>query len=490
MQRENNKILKLLRGFTGMYKKLPVQVKASVWFTISSVIQKGIALLSTPIFTRLMIPEQYGVYSVYQSWYGIITIFATLHLYAGVYNNGMTKWPDKRPEFTSAMQGLSTTITAILFAVYICFRDFWNNAMGLSTMYVLAMFIEVLFVPAYRFWASGQRYDYKYTKLVAVSVLIGVMSPVIGILTVISTEYKAEARVLSYVMVQVIVGMIIYIYNMTKGKKFYIKKYWRFALAFNIPLIPHYLSQTILNQADRIMIADMVGRDKAAIYSVAYTISMMFTIVTEAVNGTFIPYTYKAIKEKNYSALNKNAGFLVIMVGGFCIVAMAFGPEIIRFFAAPEYYEARWIVPPVAEALFFMFLYPLFCNIEFYFEKTKFIMIASSAAAAANIILNYFAIKMFGYIAAGYTTLMCYILLSFAHYLFYCRIKKQYGIEAELYNIKLLVGLSAASLAVMVFIVFIYDYIIIRYAIIAVFTLAFLWKRKLIAEKFKELKKK
>ena len=62
---------------------------------------------------------------------------------------------------------------------------------------------------------------------------------------------------------------------MLNGKKYIQKKYWKYALAFNIPLIPHYLSNYVLSQSDRVMIGKMVGNDKAALYSVAYTISTM-----------------------------------------------------------------------------------------------------------------------------------------------------------------------------------------------------------------------
>lgn len=480
----------MLNKVKTIYGKLSDPVKASFWFTISSVIQKGIALLSTPIFTRLLTTEEYGVYSVYQSWYSIILIFTTLNLYAGVYNNGMTKWPDDRPRYTSALQGLSTTITIICFLIYLVGMRFWNNLFGLSTLFVLAIFIQVLFEPTFSFWAASERYDYKYKKLVGISLLMGVGSPFLGILAVLSTSYKAEARVLSYVFVQVCVGLVFYILNMSRGKKFYVKDYWKFGLAFNIPLIPHYLSQTVLNQADRIMISNMVGKGEAAIYSVAYTISMMFTIVTNAINNTFIPYTYKAIRDKKYKSLKSNASFLVMMIGLACILAMAFGPEIIRIFAAPEYYSARWVVPPVAESLFFMFVFPLFCNVEFYFEQTKFIMVASCVAAVANIGLNYIGIQRFGYIAAAYTTLICYILLSVAHYMAYRIICKRKEIDFELYDIRLIVILSIVSIGVMLFMTSIYDYTLIRYGIILIIILLALIKKKIIIEKFKELKKK
>lgn len=478
----------MLKRVIQKYQRLADPIKASLWFTISSVIQRGIALLTTPIFTRLLTTEEYGVYSVYQSWYSIIIIFTTLNLYAGVYNNGMTKWPDVRKQYTSALQGLSTTITILWFFIYLCSVEFWNRIFGLSTLFVLSIFIEVLFVPAFNFWTSSQRFDYKYRKLVGISVGIGIASPVIGVIAVLLSPYKAEARVLSYVFVQVCVGLVFYIYNMYKGKKFFIREYWAFALKFNIPLIPHYLAQTVLNQADRIMIADMVGKGEAAIYSVAYTISMMFTIVTNAINNTFIPYTYKAIRDKKYKDLKKTASFLVLLVGTSCIVAMAFGPEIIRVFAAPEYYDARWVVPPVAEALLFMFIFPLFCNIEFYFEQTKFIMVASGMAAAINVGLNYVAIKMFGYVAAAYTTLICYILLAIAHYIAHKIICKKKNINFELYDMRFILAISFISLCIMVGMTLVYDLFVVRYSIIALIVVSLGMKRNVVIDKLREIK--
>lgn len=471
------------------YKKLSSPVKASFWFTVSSIIRKGISLLSTPIFTRLLTTEQYGVYSVYQSWYAIIAIFATLNLYAGVYNNGMTKWPDERPQYTSALLGLSTTCTVVLFLVYLAAHDFWNQLFGLSGIFVVLIFLQVLFESAYSFWAAGERYDYRYKKLVIVTIIMGVASPVLGIAVVWFSEYKAEARVFSYVFVQVCVGVLLYIRNMVKGKKFYVKEYWKFALSFNLPLIPHYLSQTVLNQADRIMISNMAGSGEAAIYSIAYTISMMFTIVTGAINNTFIPYTYKAIRDQRYAELRRNSSFLVLFVGVACIVAMAFGPELIRVFAAPEYYEARWVVPPVAEALLFMFIYPLFCNVEFYYEQTKFIMVASSIAALINIGLNYIGITYFGYVAAAYTTLICYVLLSVAHYLAYKKICKKEGIDSDIYNIRFFVKVSLVSILVMVLMTMVYDIAIIRYLVVGIIITICYSKRDMVQKKINEILK-
>ncbi len=479
----------VLKRISNLYSSLSEPVKASIWFTICNIVQKGISLLTTPIFTRILTTEQYGTYSVYQSWYSILTIIATLNLYAGVYNNGLTRFPEDRERLTSSLQGLSTAVTALLLVIYLSNKSFWNDQMNLSTVFMLAMFMELFFAPAYSFWAVGQRYDYKYRGIVITTIILAMGSPLLGVLAVISTEYKAEARVLSYVFVQVAVGVVFYVYNIIRGKHFFIKKYWVFALKFNLPLVPHYLSMTVLNQSDRIMISGMVGTSEAAIYSVAYSVAMMMTVVVNAINNSFIPYTYKSIKSQDYAGIRKNSNFLLILVGSACILAMALGPELIKLFATEEYYDAIWVMAPVASSVYFMFLYPLFANIEFYFERTRFIMFASCAGAIVNIVLNYVFIRLFGYYAAGYTTLVCYILFAFAHYFFYRKIIKQelLGVT-DLYDMKFVILFSIIILVMMLIMVLTYSSIILRYGVVCVLCFIAFIKREMIICKLKELK--
>ncbi len=459
------------------YKNIAPPVKAALWFTICNIVQKGISMITVPIFTRLLTTQQYGVYSVYQSWYSIICVFATLNLYYGVFNNGMVKYPDKKDAFTSSLQGLTTTITAVLLVVFLVARKFWCGVLELPELLVYVMFAELLFAPAYSFWAARQRFEYKYLALVAVTVIMAVASPLLGVLAVLISEYKAEARIISFVLVEVVIGTICYIYNMRKGKQFFNKDFWKFALAFNIPLIPHYLSQSILQQADRIMIGSMEGEDKAAIYSVAYSVSMLMVLVTSAINNSFIPYTYNCIKERRFADLRKYTNSLIMLVGVGSFFVVLFGPEVIRLLAPVEYYEAIWIIPPVSASVYFMFLYPIFGNVEFYFEENRFVAMASVVGAVANIILNYFCIQWFGYIAAGYTTLLCYILFSFGHYLFMNKVLKKHMPGEKPYDIGFILLFSCVVLAAMAVITFSYTNAIIRYVLIAAM-LVLLWIKR------------
>lgn len=471
------KIRSLVSSLWTKYKSIAAPVKAALWFTLCNIIQKGISMITVPIFTRLLTAEQYGVFSVYQSWYSVISVFATLNLYYGVFNNGMVKYPDRKDAFTSSVQGLTTTITAALFVMFLVAQDFWCGILELPAILVYVMFIELLFAPAYSFWAARQRFEYKYVGLVIVTLLMAVGSPVLGIAAVLISAHKAEARIISFVLVQVVIGLVCYIYNLKKGKKFFSKEFWKFALAFNIPLIPHYLSQSILQQVDRIMISRMVGTDKAAIYSVAYSISTLMVLITSAINNSFIPYTYNCIKERRFADLRKHTNSLIMLVGVGTFFVVVFGPEIIRLFAPAEYYEAIWIIPPVSASVYFMFLYPVFGNVEFYFEENRFVAMASIVGAVANVVLNYFCIQWFGYIAAGYTTLVCYILFSLGHYVFMNKVLKKHMPGEKPYNIPFIVMFSGVVLAAMGIITFSYTNFIFRYALI-VAMLILLWVKR------------
>lgn len=481
---------KILDVIKEKYGGLSTPAKASIWFAICSFMQKGISMITVPIFTRILTTEQYGVFTVYQSWYNIIAIFATLNLSMGVFYNGMIKYENDRNRYTSAMQGLSTTVTAALFVVYILFWPFWNRLLQLDSVFIIAMFVELLFVPAYQLWCARQRFDYQYRRMIVATMIIAVFSPLVGVVAVLCTQYKAEARVLSYVGVQVVVGLVLYLTNFKKGKALFVKEYWKFALGFNIPLIPHYLSMMILGQSDRIMISRMVGTGEAAIYTVAYNIGLLMQLITNAISNSFNPYTYKAIQKKEYQKIGENANFLLLLVAVTACGIMLLGPEIIRIFAAPAYYEARWVIPPVAVSTYFIFCYPLFSNVEFYFEEKKYVACASLIGAVTNVMLNAIFIPIFGFVAAGYTTLFCYAIFVVCHYLFHKKVIAQNIPGAVIYNMKTISAISLGLVVIMVLITMTYTSNLLRYLLAGAMAAVLFIKRNSVISRLKVIRKK
>ena len=143
----------------------------------------------------------------------------------------------------------------------------------------------------------------------------------------------------------------------------------------------------------------------------------------------------------------------------------------------------------MAASVYFIFLYSLFANIEFYFEQTRFVMVASCGGAVANLLLNYIFISKCGYYAAGYTTLACYILFSFAHYYFHKKVLSKHGEISVIYNTKFIFGFSLILCLFMIFMPMVYDYMFVRYGILCVIAIGLIIKGESILTIIRKMKK-
>lgn len=473
----------------GKYRKTPVPVKATLWYTICNILNKGFALLATPIFTRVMTGEQYGTFSIFQSWCGIIIIFTSLNIFLGGYQKGLILYKNDLERFTSSQLALTSLITLIYLALYLLNIDFWTRVLELSPVLMAAMFAELMLVPALEFWSARKRFDYKYKEYVTLSILMSAMNLTIGVIAVLNTEYKVEARAISDAFSKCVISGILFAAIFIKGKKLYVREYWIYALKFNIPLIPHYLSNYVLGQSDRIMISRMIGNTQAAFYSVAYTISTMMLLITQAINNSLTPYIYRCLDEDTCSKIREVTKPLIIMVSCMCIVTMAFAPEVIYVFAGADYMDAIYVIPPIAASVYFIFLYSLFSNVEYFYQKTVSIAIATCISACANLLLNFIFIKAFGYYAAGYTTLVCYMLLAVMHYCFYKKILRDKRFLEGIYDINYILISSIVTILIMIAMTFTYKNIVIRYMFIFALILIFVINRKKLITVMNELKK-
>lgn len=467
------------------YKKISTPVKASIWFVICSVIQKGIAFIVTPIFTRLLAADQYGIYSLYTTWLSIFTILITFNMSYGIFNNAMVKYEKERETYISAMQGLTLFTSCIALGLYLIFHDFINGITGLSTFIMLAMLLRILFTPAQNYWNAHQRYTYNYRSLITVTLIVAFFTPVISILLIKFADMQADGRVLSALIVQIVVGGILWVKQFRRGKRLFVKEYWFYALSLGIPLIPHYLSQVVLNSSDKIMISEFCGKEAVAYYSVAYSIGQVIQILTTSINNSLIPWTYQQIKAEKFEQLRKVVNVLIFVLGVGVLTFIAFGPEMIRIMAPIEYFDARWVVPPVAGGVFFTFVYGTFANVEFYFGKTKMIAFASTICAVANVVLNAFFIPIFGYVAAGYTTLICYIGLAVFHYCMMRVICKKNLTGIKVYDTGIIWLISAGFVVALLVSTVLYELPLIRYAMVMAVLIVAVIKRKLLIDYFK-----
>ena len=467
------------------YSILSKPIKAALWFTISNVLLKGISFITLPLFTRMMSTEEYGILSLYQSWVLLVTIIITLNVWTGSFNVGLSKNVEKKDEFASAAQGLGITISIICLSLSLMNIDKISSFFGLTRLVTLAVFLTVLFEIPINVWSQKMRFDYSYKKVVLVSVLTAIVNPIIGYFFVLYSVNKADARILSLLGVQVFFGLLLGISNWAKGRKFYDKSIWRYIFTFNLILIPHYLSYQILNQSDRVMISKMCNNSDAAIYSVAYNFSMLITLVTSGIEAVITPFTFKRMRDGKTVELRKVVNLAVIVVALGCILLMCVIPDVFRLMMTESYYPSLYVIPVVSTAAFFQFLYPIFSNVELFYEQKKYITFASCFGATINVVLNYIFIQIFGYIAAAYTTLVCFILFCILHYIFMNKVLRD-NKSKKVYDIKFILLVSIFLLISAFTILILYSNSTARYVVISVILVTLIINQKKLVDFYRK----
>lgn len=478
-----------LNKFLETYKNMKVQSKAAIWYAICNVIQKGIVFLTTPIFSRLLTTEEYGIFSVFVTWQSIIIIFASLNLASGVYLRGLIKYEEDEEEFSTSLYSLFSLVFILVFALYLGLSGFWNRVFDLPTDFMICMFADMLVSTAFHFWSARQRVLYEYRQLIVVTIINAITKPLFGVIAILVFSDNIAARIYSMTIVDVACFGYFFVTMFAKKKKKISTKYWKYALVYNIPLVPHYLSQIILNQSDRVMIKKMTGASDAGIYSLAYTFASIMGVLNQAVLNSYNPWMYRQIKDKKYDEIGKYSVNLLGLIALGNLLVIIFAPELIAIMAPASYQEAVYIMPPVTMSVYFTFLYSLFSNFEFYYEKTKFMMVASVSGAALNVLLNYIFIGKFGYFAAGYTTLICYLCYCIAHYIVMRIILNKELNGMKIYDMRLIMGLSVGFVLCGFVFMMLYSHTLIRYCVIVLILCALFVKRKALMGVVANLKK-
>ena len=125
-------------------------------------------------------------------------------------------------------------------------------------------------------------------------------------------------------------------------------------------------------------------------------------------------------------------------MGLMILCVIWYAPEIIIVMAGKNYEAAIYVVAPVAMSLLLLFYCQFFINVEFYYEEKGMLVYGSVGAALLNVVLNAVLIPAFGFVAAGYTTFISYIVFALSNFYTMRLVLKKKKLPDNMYNYKAL----------------------------------------------------
>lgn len=389
--------------------------KASTFYLVGNIFNKGISFLTVPIFTRMLSTSDYGIVTTYNSWIAILAMIIGFAIHMGI-RAAFIDYRDVIDDF------MSVTITFTiefglcfgLVVILLCSLIKINVSLCLIILCLFQSMSSAL-IEDYSMYLMMQ-YQYKLrTALMVLPNLISAVLSIIAIELALNPTRLYLDRIIPTAIVYCIFAILICILVFSRSHVLKNHEYLKYGVKISAPLILHGIALNILSQSDRTMITWLANASQTGIYSLIYNFSMIATVITTSLDGVWVPWFTEQYKNNHIKKINVAAIDYVHLMTYAMVVLILAGPEIVHLLASEKYWEGIVIIPPVVLSNYFIFLYTLYVNVEHFHKKTTYITINTVIAAITNIVLNYIFIPLYGYVAAAYTTLASYLVALILH---------------------------------------------------------------------------
>lgn len=388
-------------------------VGGGIYF-VANLFNKAIAFITIPIFTRMLTTSEYGIVSTYIACVGIMGYFMGLSSEYTV-RNAFIDHKKNIPRYMSSMY-LMTLFVSIFIAIVVTLV---NTKWRFMTSQIICICCLIQAFMTYILNATAYRYmmEKEFIRRSILLAMPNLISVILGIFFIyLLKDNKEMGRIVGYVISYSLFGMLCLFQAWRKHKPEVSIELWRYILNISLPLVLQGVSMLVLSQSDRIMITSLRSESETGIYSAIYSLSMMATAVTGALEGIWTPWFTERYKKKDYKGISKRAGEYLRITAIISVMAMLVAPEVLKIMAPKEYWSGIALIPPLVISVYIMQMYSSLVGLEVHEKKTKSMSVMSVLSMMFNVILNYIFIPQYGALAAAYTTLASYFLLFILHW--------------------------------------------------------------------------
>ncbi len=391
--------------------RLTLPARASVWYTLTSALERGVNFIFTPIFTRALTAEEYGLYPLYVSFMSLFTIAITLELTGNVIYRGLSKYRGREAEFISCALGVICALTLAALAVLALFGSAVADFTGLGREVLLFLVLQVFFNGALNLYLARGRYSYEYKSVSAINSVLAIFSPTLSFLLINFTRVRATARIIAPLAVTAAVTVPLIVRMIYKGRRLFSREIWGYIFKVDLPLLPHFIATAVIAQSGKIIVGRCFGEAALAKYSIVFSMGFVFSLMTVGINSALTPWINRKLSvgadDKIAAAVEPAfALFTLLTLCGLC-----YSPEGLAVLAPREYDSALGAIYPLGISVLVGFLTAITNAVLLFHERAHLVSAASVITAVVNLALGLTFTARYGYIAAAFVQLASSLVL-------------------------------------------------------------------------------
>lgn len=412
-------------------------------FGVGPIIGMGISMLTVPITTRILTPEEYGkssLFTLFQSIFLIIGLMGLDQGFVRFYN-------DKEIDKTKLMQNslfypllLSGVLILISIFFYKPISIFLFGSVEFGLMIAFCFYIPALLIN--RFLLLQIRMDLK-GKIYS---FLSIFTQVITFITLICFLHFYQKTFRSIVYATII-GMVISTFvclifsnkNFILTKYVYSKKLQKQLFKFSLPLVPSFILSWLLNSFDKVGLRTWSDFNQLGLYSAAFKIVALLNVFQNIFTTTWVPIAYKWYEEDVPNEKFEDVSTVVLAIFVILFSLIIVFRNIIMLFLGEQYRNTASIF------VFLLFVPVMYTVSETtcyginFAKKTVYSLYIAIIASFLNLLGNFLLIPKYGAEGAAITTCISYIAFFWGRTLFSRKLWFKFGLKKYFFNILLLI---------------------------------------------------
>lgn len=390
--------------------------RSAIWQLAGKFALQGVAFFTTPFFTRLLTPEDYGYTALYTSWLSIISIVIGLQTYGSIANARIEDKIKNLDEYVSSIMTVSLISFVCILTVFAVFNSFFSSIFSIRRDLVILLVVQSFCAYVINFYTTKLDVLKEAKKSACLSFFQALISVLLALVFVtIYKSNKAIVKIYGQAIPIIIIGIVLLLLIYVKGKTFWQKEYINFCFALTLPLVLHAVGGVIFGQTDRIMLQKIIGENELGVYSVTFSLCSVLTIIYSALNSAWGPFYFDYKKNNDITSITEHTKNYLNLFTTLTIGFLFLSPDVFKLMAPEPYWNGIKLIPLFVTAEYFGFLYLFPINFELFCKKTTMMPVGTLLAALLNVIVNFILIPKYGIKGAAIGTILAY----FSRYIFH-----------------------------------------------------------------------
>lgn len=380
-------------------------LKNTLLLTIGNIGSRIITLILVPLYTKWLMPSEYGNYDLINAILTFLVPILTLQVEQSIFRYINIKKHNKKEIFTVAVEIVIITIALMMVTTF-----FLINKIKIYKTLLALVAIQCIYTLLKEYLrGEGKLLFYTVINMLNAVVILFTNILFLGILK-LSIDGILKSYIISYVFCSFLVILFErpFTFKISTIKR---KSIIKLLLSFSIPLIPNTISFWIINLSDRFMINYYIGSYENGLYAVACKLPTLITTFYGAFVLAWQQEVIKLLEEKEIQQIGKIFVKLINFIFPFVFVVTAALPFIYRLFINDRYFSSIKLVPILLIGTVMLAISQFINGILIADLRTYNIGISTTIAALVNIIINFFFLERYGIIVAAFSTFLSYMIL-------------------------------------------------------------------------------